>query len=47
MLRIDKGSLCVFRCTYIIFIILMAFVQYDNEMFVYELSDDINHMKMH
>ena len=25
-LRIDKGSRCVFRCTYILFITLMSFV---------------------
>ena len=51
-LRIDKGSHCVLRHTYILLITLIAFilskcVEYNSEMVFYELSDDINNKIMY
>ena len=48
-LRIDKGSGVALRCTSILFMIIMSFVlgKNDMDMYVYQLSDDINFTKMH
>ena len=27
--------------------LLLSYIEYDKEMIVYEISDDINHIKMH
>ena len=48
ILRIDKGSRCVLRCTSILLITYLycyKVVDYVKEMLVYELSDDIHHNK--
>ena len=48
-LRIDKESRCVLKCTFddndVICTTINCFC-YDKQMLVYELSDDINHMRI-